>query len=74
MNSPRSVEVGLHIVRAFVALRRTISEHKEISAKINQLERKLADHDEQILAIIKAIKELTNPKPVPKKRRIGFKS
>ena len=35
LNTPRAVEVGLYIVRAFVALRRTISEHKEISAKIN---------------------------------------
>ncbi len=74
LNSPRAVEVGLYIyiVRAFVALRRTISEHKELSAKISQLERKLADHDNHIMAIVKAIRELTDPEPIPKKRRIGF--
>jgi hypothetical protein len=69
LNSPHAVEVGLYIVRAFVALRRAISEHKELSAKISQLELKLADH---IVAIIKAIRALTDPKPIPKKRRIGF--
>jgi len=53
-------------------LRRVISEHKELSAKIAQLENKLAGHDEQIIAIIRAIRDLTDPKPVPKKRRIGF--
>ena len=39
LNSARAVEVSLFIVRAFVALRRTISEHKELARKITQLER-----------------------------------
>lgn len=72
LNSPRAVEMGLYIVRAFVALRRAISENKELSAKIGQLELKLAGHDDQIIAIIRAIREITNPKLIPKKRRIGF--
>ncbi len=74
LNSARAVEVSLFIVRAFVALRRTISENRELARKITQLERKLADHDEQILAILDAMKKLSSPKPVPKKRRIGFHS
>ena len=74
LNSARAVDVSLFIVRAFIALRRTISEHKELARKITQLERKLADHDDQIIAIIQAIKELSGPQPVPKKRRIGFHS
>jgi hypothetical protein len=74
LNSARAVEVSLFIVRAFVALRRTISEHKELARKITQLERKLADHDDQIIAIIDAINKLSSPNPVPKKRRIGFHS
>jgi hypothetical protein len=41
---------------------------------LNQFERKPADHDDQIIAIIQAIKELSGPQPVPKKRRIGFHS
>ena len=73
LSSPRAVEMALYIVRAFVALRRVISENKELSVKIGQLELKLADHDDQIIAIIRAIRELTNTKPIPKKRRIGFK-
>jgi hypothetical protein len=74
LNSTRAVEVSLFIVRAFVALRRTISGHKELARKITQLERKLVDHDDQIIAIIDAIKKLSSPKPVPKKQRIGFHS
>ena len=37
-NSARTVEVSLFIVRVFVALRRAISEHKELARKITQLE------------------------------------
>jgi len=74
LNSARAVAVSLFIVRAFVALRRTISEHKELARKITQLERKLVDHDDQIIAIIQAIRKLSGPQPVPKKRRIGFHS
>lgn len=74
LNSARAVAVSLFIVRAFVALRRTISEHKELARKITQLERKLIDHDDQIIAIIQAINKLSGPQPVPKKRRIGFHS
>lgn len=72
LNSPQAVEVSVFVVRAFVQLREMISGHKELSQKISQLERKISEHDEQILAIVKAIKQLMGPKPPPKKRRIGF--
>lgn len=72
LNSSQAVEVSVFIVRAFVKLRRAIAGHKEIAHKITQLERKLAYHDKQILSLVQAIKELTSPAPVPKKRRIGF--
>jgi len=34
LNSQRAVEVSLFIVRAFVMLRRTIAEHKELAQQI----------------------------------------
>ena len=72
LNSPEAIEVSVYIVRAFVRIRRVISEHKEISRRIVQIEHHLADHDEQILELIQAIKQLLKPEPPPKKRRIGF--
>lgn len=72
LNSPRAVEVSVFIVRAFVKLRQAIASHKEIANKISQLERKLADHDTQILSLLKAIKQFMAPQLVPEKRRIGF--
>lgn len=73
LNSKRAVEVSVLIVRAFVRLRRFIAEHKELSRRITQLENRLADHDQEILALFKAIKELISPDPPPKRRRIGFR-
>jgi hypothetical protein len=46
--------------------------HKELARKISLLERKLGDHDEQIMVLVEAIKQLMDPKPPPKTRRIGF--
>ena len=72
LNSPKAVEVSVFVVRAFVQLRETIAGHKELARKIAKLERKLGDHDEQIMVLIEAIKQLMDPKPPPKTRRIGF--
>lgn len=74
LNSKRAVEVSVYIVRAFVKLRRMVAEHKELSRRIAQIENHLADHDAQIIELIKAIKQLLKPEPPPKKRRIGFKA
>lgn len=72
LNSPKAVEVSVFVVRAFVKLREVISGHKELSRKMDQLERKLSVHDDQIIGMVKAIKQLMSPKPPPKTRRIGF--
>ena len=72
LNSAKAIEVSIFVVRAFVQLRAMIAGHKELAHKIAQLERKLGDHDEQIMVLMQAIKQLMNPKPPPKKRRIGF--
>jgi hypothetical protein len=73
LNSPRAVELSVFVVRAFVALRRAIAADRQLATKLAQLERRLADHDDQILVLVRAIKELAAPVPAPPKRRIGFK-
>jgi len=72
INSPSAIEMSVFIVRAFVKLRQTIAQHKELARKIAQLERGLSEHDSQIQSLFQAIKQLLNPKLPPKKRRIGF--
>ena len=71
LNSPHAIEMGVYVVRAFVKLREVLASNKELAQKLDQLERKLQTHDQAILTIVKAIRQLTNPQP-PKRRPIGF--
>jgi hypothetical protein len=72
LSSPRAAEVGVYIVRAFVRLREVIAGNKVLAAKLAGLERRLTTHDRQIGALIEAMRQEAGPKPVPRKRRIGF--
>jgi ADP-glucose pyrophosphorylase len=72
LNTPRAIEVSVFIVRAFIKLRQFIAGQKELQRKISQIEKRLTDHDEQIIELVNLIKKLLNPKQPPKKHRIGF--
>ena len=72
LNTPRAVEMSVFVVRAFVRLRSFLTTHTELANKLKGFESKLATHDEQILAIIEAIKQLMAPPETTKKRKIGF--
>jgi hypothetical protein len=77
LSSPRAVEMGVYVVRAFVKLRELLSSNRELARRFAQLEtrldKKLTEHDRAIGAILSAIRELMQPKaPVPKRRPIGF--
>lgn len=75
LGSERAIAVNIEIMRAFVQLRGLLASNKELARRFDQLEarldKKLADHDEAIAAILSAIRELTKP-PQLKRRPIGF--
>ena len=63
----RAIQSSLFVVRTFVKMRQLLAPYKEITKKIEQLEKKLVTHDKQIIAIVEAIKLLMpSPKPKPK--------
>jgi hypothetical protein len=70
--SPRAIEMSVYVVRAFVRLREIIGANKELARKLDELERKLATHDQAIAGLIDAIRELMSPPESTRKRRIGF--
>jgi len=72
LNTPRAAEMSIFVVRSFVRLRNFLATHKELAEQLAELEHKLASHDEQIVAIIDAIKRLMAPPGPADKRRIGF--
>jgi hypothetical protein len=72
LRSERAVQVNIEIVRSFVRLRRVIAANADLAKRLDEVEKRLGDHDEQFVQVIRAIRELMQP-PVPaKRRRIGF--
>ena len=71
LKSERAILINVAIMRAFVKLREMISAHKELAAKLGELERKVEGHDEHIQSLFDAIRELMEP-PVKPKSQIGF--
>jgi len=74
LNSKRATEVAVFVVRAFVQIRRVLSHRRALAQQLVQLERRLSEHDEQIVEIVRAIRTLLGNERVPKRRRIGFGS
>ena len=73
LNSSRAVQVSVYVVRAFMQLRQMLAQNKELAAKLAALERKVGDHDQKIVALIQAIRQLMAPPPEQPRRRIGFR-
>lgn len=71
LNTPRAVEVSIYVVRAFVKLRELLSSHKELGLKLEELEKRVEVHDDEILGLFEAIRQLIEP-PEALKKRIGF--
>lgn len=71
LNSETAIQANIAIMRTFVKLRELLSTHKELARKLAELERKIEKHDEEIVVIFDAIRQLMAP-PEPKKKKIGF--
>ncbi|HXV69694.1 MAG TPA: ORF6N domain-containing protein [Nitrospira sp.] len=71
LRSRRAIQVNITIMRTFVQLRELAATHKELAAKLAELERKVAGHDGHIRSLFEAIRQLMNP-PASRGRRIGF--
>ena len=55
LNSPRAIETNIAIMRTFVALRKLMETHKDLAAKIRQLEKK---YDQRFKLVFDAIQKL----------------
>jgi len=71
LRSKRAVQVNIEIMRAFVRLREILASHSELARKLEELEERIVDHDEQLQAVFEAIRQLMTPPENPD-RRIGF--
>lgn len=71
LTSPEAVEASVFVVRAFIAMRDALASTQALARKLLKLERKVGGHDETIVALVGAIRQLMGT-PAPKKRKIGF--
>jgi len=71
LKSQRAVKVNIAIMRAFVKLRQMLNVNRELALKFSVLEHRVGKHDEEIAAILEAIRQLMAP-PEKARREIGF--
>lgn len=71
LNSPRAVEMSVFVIRAFIRLRAYARGHAEIAKRLDVLERRVTDHDENLREMFNALRALLKPPP-RSRREIGF--
>lgn len=63
---------SIRIIEIFIKMRELLINQKDILLKLEQLDRKVANHETDIQTVFKILKEmLKEPEPLPR-RRIGF--
>ena len=72
LNSDIAAQASVRVVRAFVRLREMVAANAQLSAKLEELERRLDSHDEAMVDLFAALKQLLEPPEPPKRREIGF--
>ena len=68
LNSERAINVNIEIMRNFVKLRQLVTEHKDLSHRLDALEDR---YDDQFKVVFDAIRSLMES-PKPAKHPIGF--
>ena len=58
LNSNQAIQVNIQIMRIFVKMREILLTHKDLLAKITELESKVNNHDKSILQIFQYLKKL----------------
>src|SRR5262245_40249621 len=71
LKSKRAVKVNIAIMRAFVKLRWALQTNRQLAKKFSELERRVDKHDQEIAAILEAIRQLMT-EPEKPRREIGF--
>jgi hypothetical protein len=73
LKSKTAVKTSITVVRAFVRMRRLIEDNAKVARKLNELEKRMDNHDQNTVVIMATIKKLISaPQPL-KKTRIGFR-
>ncbi len=73
LNSAQANKMSVYIVRTFVRLREMALTNEKLARKVDQLEKRVSDHDEILIELVQEIRNLIEaPKPRGNKQSIGF--
>jgi phage regulator Rha-like protein len=72
LRSPVAIRASIQVVRAFVNLRRMLATHDNLARKIDAIERRVGRHDVELQEVLRILRKLLEPPPVPAKRPLGF--
>jgi hypothetical protein len=73
LRSPQAAVVNIEIMRAFVRLREMIGTHADLARRLDELERRFREHDEQFVVVFDAIRQLMAPPQTPT-REAGYQT
>jgi hypothetical protein len=77
LNSDRAIKVNIQIMRVFTRLREMLETHKKILEKLEQLEQKDIEQDENIMLIFEYMRQLEESRQQEseqhERKRIGYK-
>ncbi len=78
LNSERAIKVNIQVMRVYVRIREMIMFNKDILQRLEGIERKLSDHDNQNMLIFEYLKQFEEAKQQQleqaNRKRIGFKT
>ncbi len=77
LRSGQAVQMSIRIIEVFVKMREMLLTHKDLILKLEQIERTVSSHDDQIVVLFEYIKKLLEEKEArdeqSHRKRIGFK-
>jgi len=74
LKTVQAVQISVYVVRAFVQLRRLLESNKELAERLGKIEKRLQQHDHNIVSLANTLNQLMLPKEVKCKGQIGFLS
>jgi hypothetical protein len=74
LNSDKAILVNIEIMRIFVKIRQMLADNTELRLEIEQIKKKVNNHDQNIEIVFRYLDELLEKKENPEPtKKIGFK-
>lgn len=73
LNSPRAIEMNIHIIRVFTKLRETVLTNKDILLKLEKMEKQVSKNADDVSKVFSVLRKLLQQPELPRKR-IGYKT